>query len=154
MPFCSPCRLAAILFVLAGCVEADEEPGASTSHFPPEASLRAPVIARVGATVSFDANASTTSQNAPLVYVFDFGDGTHPVRSTDSTIQHVFAHEGLYSVRVQVFDAAGDESLAVQDVAIREDFSEPPDFCAKASDCLVGNECSAGVCYSTGGAVE
>jgi hypothetical protein len=146
-----PTRRVSLLFVvaLAGCVEAGDDPLRVTQ--PRVASLRAPVIAPVGQPVTLDASGTTGRELEPLSFVFDLSDGSEPLRTTEPVVQHVFAHEGLYSVRVRVIDAAGREAAAIQDVAVRADRPAP---CLRASDCLVGDECEAGLCWSTGGSIE
>ena len=144
----------AALAGLAGCLGFEEDPGVHSRTAPPEASLRTPVIAPVGQPVLLDASGSADRAGRALTYVFDVSDGTDAVRSTDPVIPHVFAHQGLFSVHVRVIDAAGQEAHAVQDIVVRSDYPDHPDFCRKASDCVVGDECEAGVCYSTGGALD
>lgn len=135
---------------LGGCLMAEEH----ARNTPPVSSLRAPVIAPAGYAVVVDASASLDPEGDALTFVFDFGDGAGPVRSAEATLSHVFNDEGLYSVSVRVIDASGAESVATQDIAVRLDFPDPPDFCETSSDCVVGDECTAGICYSVGGAVD
>jgi len=54
---------------------------------------------------------------------------------------------------VRVVDPAGSEGLAVQDVAVRAGVSDIP-RCERACDCVLGDECDGGLCYSTGGAID
>ncbi len=144
----------AALAGIAGCVGLDEDPGLHARTAPPDASLRTPVIAPVGQPVLLDASASVDRAGRALSFVFEVSDGTEPVRSTEPAIQHVFARQGLFTVHVRVVDAAGQEAHAAQDIIVRADYPDHPEFCQKASDCVVGDECDAGVCYSTGGALD
>lgn len=138
---------------LGACLGVEDEI-ASAGHTPPEASLRTPVIAAAGVTVLLDASASIDRDGDPLVYVFELDDGTAPQRTTEPVLAHLFTAPGLYTVRVRVVDPAGNESIAAQDVAVRTELPTPLNFCEKESDCIVGDECEAGMCFSTGGALE
>ncbi len=140
-------------FLLA-CATYDEEPLPAEPNTPPEAGLRTPVIAPVGRPVAIDASASSDRNADPLTYVFEFNDGSDTLRSAEALVYHTFAAQGLYSVRVRVIDLVGGESIAAQDVAVRDEYPDPPDFCEKSTDCVVGNECERGVCYATGGTLE
>jgi hypothetical protein len=139
-----------VAVALAGCVDSGEEPLARVTQAR-IASLRAPVIALVGQPVTLDASATTGRDLEALSFVFELSDGTEPLRSTEPVLQHVFTHVGLYSVRLRVVDTAGHEAVAIQDVSVRADRPPP---CQRASDCLVGDECDAGVCWSIGGSIE
>lgn len=134
---------------LAGCVEPGDDPRRVTQVR--MASLRVPVIALVGEPVTLDASATTDRELEPLSFVFELSDGTEPRISAEPAVQHVFTRAGLYTVRVRVIDNAGREVMAIQDVAVR---SELPPPCQRASDCLVGDECDEGLCWSTGGSIE
>jgi hypothetical protein len=152
--FARTLSLLAVAWLIAGCFGGEEQPPSRGRNSPPEASLRAPVIAPLGVPVALDASSSTDRDADPLTYVFDFGDGSAPVRSNEPVVQHVFSSEGLFSVRVQVLDPSGGGSVAVQDIAVRAGFPDSPHLCDKASDCVVGDDCEAGVCFSTGGTLE
>jgi len=140
--------------LLVGCATFEEEPVPTERNVPPEASLRTPVIAPVGRPVPIDASASSDANADPLTFVFEFNDGTLPQRSAEPLVYHTFTAEGLYSVRVRVIDLLAAEAVAAQDIAVRAEYPAIPDFCDKASDCVVGSECDHGVCYATGGALE
>ncbi len=134
----------------SGCLGFEDDSASLEQHPPPEASLRVPVIAPVGAPVTIDASASSDAFGI-TIYVFDFNDGTEPLTATEPIVQHVFARQGLYSVQVTVQNQSGMSAMAAQDIAVRDDYPSEPAFCATAADCVVGDECAGGVCFSTGG---
>jgi hypothetical protein len=146
-------RPVALAIVLTACVGPDEEASLRPNHAP-QAALRVPIIAPVGAAVTIDAGASLDADGELLTYVFSFTPGGEIVSSTDPIIHHAFTQRGVHSVMVRVIDARGGESAASQDISVRDSIPEPPDFCATADDCVVGDECDAGVCYVTGGMIE
>ena len=70
--------------------------------------------ANVGATISFDASAS--SDNVAIVsYEWDFGDGT---TGTGETTTHTYAVPGTYKVALTVSDAAGNTDTDLLTVTI------------------------------------
>ncbi len=104
--------------------------------------------------VRFDASRSIDYDADPLTYVFQFGDGSEALHSADPVVYHAFIVEAVYEVAVRAIDIHGEESMAAQDVSVRNNFPDPPDFCLGDADCTGGNECDGGVCFSTGGTVE
>ncbi len=150
------CRATAALslaLALPACADFDPGEPALPNNQAPIAGLRAPVIAPVGLPATFDASASFDPDGDPLTYAFSFGDAP-PLVSAEPVVQHVFEADGLYTVLVRVMDLRGGRAAAQQDVSVREEYPEPPSFCAAPEDCVVGDECDAGVCYTTGGAIE
>jgi hypothetical protein len=142
------------LVAVAACASGDDDTSPPRQNVPPEASLRVPVIAPAGVPVSIDAGASVDPDGDPLTYVFSFTPTGETISSTEPVIQHAFTNHGIHSVVVRVFDPRGAESTAAQDISVRDEYPEPPDFCASAGDCVVGDECDGGVCYQNGGMVE
>jgi peptide/nickel transport system substrate-binding protein len=72
---------------------------------------RPPVISAFPA-VEYTAQGETTlsviasdPEAAPLTYTWDFGDGTNPATTTQGSVKHTFATEGVYQVKVRVADA-------------------------------------------------
>ncbi len=147
-------RAPALLLLLGGCQSLDDEVTPPKNNTPPEAALRVPVIAPLGVPVSIDASASLDPDGEPLTFVFSFTPSGETVSSAEPLIQHAFAARGVHSVLVRVLDLRGAEGLATQDISVRDEYPDPPDFCAGAEDCVVGDECEAGVCYVTGGTIE
>lgn len=144
----------ACLCAVGGCASLEiEGPGTYPSQRP-TASLRAPVIAPLGLPVTFDASASLDPENDPLTYVFSFEPQIAPLESPDAVVSHTFATSGLFTVRVRVIDIHGEASVAEQDVAVRNEYPDPPDFCSDQEPCVVGDECVQGVCFQSGGAVD
>jgi len=121
---------------------------------PPQAALRAPVIAPLGLPVRFDASASTDVDGDLLTYLFQWNDGTEATASAEPVAFHTFGRETLVTVVVEVLDIRNAESRAEQDVSIRADYPAVPDFCDSSRPCVVGDECDAGVCYANGGSIQ
>jgi hypothetical protein len=67
------------------------------------------------ASRSFDLDATSSDpqlRDTIVKYVFDFGDGTPPVATTEPTIDHQYAVEGQYGATVRVQDSRGKASAA------------------------------------------
>ena len=124
---------------------------------PPVAALRAPVIAPTHRDVELNASASGDLDGEALLYRLDvYGGvampaGSAPVVTTDPIFYVRFPAAGLYTLELTVTDLHGASATAIQDVAAREDYPDPPAFCRVAADCVVGDECDGGVCYANGG---
>lgn len=145
-------HVALVALLVPGCVESVDD--VARDNTPPIAALRAPVIAELGTPVGFDASLSDDRDGDPLYFVFQWGDGSEAVRTSDAVAYHSFGEEAVFEVLVRAVDIHGAESLAAQDVAIRRDYPDPPDFCAPSRPCVVGDECDRGVCYANGGTLE
>ncbi|MEZ4270353.1 MAG: PKD domain-containing protein [Myxococcota bacterium] len=148
------------ILCLIACSDAGETARVS-ANFAPFPALRAPVIAPARDSIQgdfpvrLDAGRSFDPDDDPLTYVFEIaGPQTHTFASASPWIDYVFALPGLYTVRVRVIDTHGAQSIAVQEVVAREEFPTFPDFCTQASDCVIGDECSGGICYANDGAVD
>jgi glucose/arabinose dehydrogenase/PKD repeat protein len=77
----------------------------------PTAQLNAgPLQGAAPLTVEFSAVGSTDPEGDPLSYVWDFGDGSAPMTSTQPFVAHEYASDGDYVVSLQVFDAQGGRS--------------------------------------------
>lgn len=78
---------------------------------PPVAALDVlPAIAVAGDPVTLDASQSVDPDGSIVEYVFNFGDGTDPVRSTSATATHQYATNGSYDASVVVTDNRGNLS--------------------------------------------
>ncbi len=132
-----------------GC-NAPEDVGV-VGNSPPEAALRAPVIAPIGVPIRLDASAAIDLDGDPLTYTFEFGDGSEALASPSPVVEHTFDHAMLVTVAVRVRDLFNAEAWAEQDIALRADYPSPPDFCDANRPCVVGDECAAGICYANGG---
>lgn len=67
------------------------------------------------ASRSFDPDAASSDpqlRDTIVKYVFDFGDGTPPVATTEPTIDHQYARDGQYGATVRVQDSRGKASAA------------------------------------------
>lgn len=125
----------------------------------PRAMLRTPVEATTDALVELDGSTSRDASGLGLSYVFDVlgnGDATGTVVSSgkEPRCSHRFARPGIYTVRLRVIDASQRDALAVQDIVIRSDAETIDGPCHVASDCVLGDACEHGVCFSVGGAVD
>lgn len=74
-------------------------------------------VARTGLPTQFDASASFSPtgpvNNIIVDYAWDFGDGSMVVHTSDSTISHVYASRGSYTVTLTVTNAAGTSTSQV-----------------------------------------
>jgi len=65
---------------------------------------------KTGEKIVFHAAFSPYSDNIPSKYLFDFGDGFVSGWIDNTTSTHVFKKEGVYTVRLKLKDASGNES--------------------------------------------
>jgi glucose/arabinose dehydrogenase len=64
-------------------------------------------------TIEFDGSGSRDPDgDLPLTYVWDFGDGSTPIQTTDPTVNHTYPQSGKFTVRLTVRDNLGKESVA------------------------------------------
>ena len=82
---------------------------------PPVARLAASTTAFEGSSVTASAAGSADADGDPLVYEFDFGDGTAPVTSSEPTATHVYGDNGTRTITVVAREAisGGVASAAV-----------------------------------------
>jgi PKD repeat protein len=75
---------------------------------PPRARFTADTLGGfVPFTVNFDASESWDPEGEPLVYEWNFRDGTPIVQTTEPFISHEFTTPGSFDVRLTVYDPAG-----------------------------------------------
>lgn len=70
---------------------------------------------RFDASRSYDPDATSSDpqlRDSVVKYVFDFGDGTPPVATTEPIIEHQYAQGGQYGATVRVQDSRGKASAA------------------------------------------
>jgi PKD repeat protein len=63
----------------------------------------------------FDPDATSSDpqlRDTIVKYVFDFGDGTAPVATTEPTVDHQYAQGGQYGATLRVQDSRGKASAA------------------------------------------
>ncbi|MEK7705798.1 MAG: PKD domain-containing protein [Myxococcota bacterium] len=147
-------RLALLAALGSACVGPTDPAADPATNAAPEAALRLPVIAPVGLPIDLDASASLDADHDPLTYFFEVGDGTAAVHSGTAIVSHTYEAAGLYTVYVRAIDLDGAEGNAAQDITVIDEYPAVPDYCHEAVDCVVGDECSAGVCYSNGGGLD
>ena len=76
-------------------------------------------VGQVGFAVTFSVGGSATDTNngaLPLTYLWNFGDGTTAITSS-STVTHVYAVQGTYTVTVQI--SAGPGSTAISTLSFK-----------------------------------
>lgn len=83
---------------------------------PPVADAGGPYAGTAGEPVLFDASGSSDPDGDTLTFTWDFGDGTAPVETTDTTVEHVYADPGTYTAQLTVSD--GTDSTGPVDVAV------------------------------------
>jgi DNA/RNA endonuclease G (NUC1) len=82
---------------------------------PPVAMWSGPTTAAEGASVTFDATASSDPDGDVLTYLWDFGDGT---TGTSATPAHTYADNGSYTVTLTVKDPVGAEDFRSNAIVI------------------------------------
>ncbi|MEM6730102.1 MAG: PKD domain-containing protein [Myxococcota bacterium] len=145
------CTTVALSFACANDVDSVDS---GTRNSAPVAMLTAPVIAPSDQPVMLDASESFDPEGDVLTFVFELGDGSDPVESIDPVLLHTFNGPGLFTVVVRAIDVFDLEGLAAQDVTVRLEYPDPPDFCSETVPCVVGDLCDGGVCFSTGGTID
>ena len=85
----------------------------------PVARFSGPATGMVNETVAFDASASVDPEGDPLIYAWDFGDGTTQEVSWPQA-EHRFAVAGTYVVQLTVRDHEGASDIASQVIAIAQ----------------------------------
>ena len=85
----------------------------------PVARFSGPATGMVNETVAFDASASVDPEGDPLIYAWDFGDGTTQQVSWPQA-EHRFAAAGTYVVQLTVSDHDGALDTASQVIAIAQ----------------------------------
>ena len=90
----------------------------------PVARFSAPATGEASATLSFDASASVDPEGDPLIYTWEFGDGTTQQVSWPQ-MEHRFAVARTYIVRLTVSDHQGASDTASQAIAIAQPIVTP-----------------------------
>ncbi len=89
---------------------------------PPTAALAAaPGPAVAGTPVTFDASSSSDPLDRQIVdYRWDLGSGSFTVDTAETpTLSHTFSTPGVYAVRVQVRNTAGETAIATTQLTVR-----------------------------------
>lgn len=108
-------------------------PGCQTCHgtlwgeqnLPPDVDVGGPYQGIKGEPVAFDASGTTDAELDPLLYQWDFGDGS-PVTaaSQDPTATHSYAQAGSYNAVLSVSDSVNDPVAEGFVVTVSEDGSD------------------------------
>ena len=85
----------------------------------PVARFRGPTTGEANQTVSFDASASVDPEGDPLIYTWEFGDGTTQQVSWPQ-VEHRFAVPRTYVVRLTVSDHEGASDTASQTISVAQ----------------------------------
>ncbi|MCS6807020.1 MAG: right-handed parallel beta-helix repeat-containing protein [Blastocatellia bacterium] len=89
-----------------------------------------PQTPRPAQRVTFDASGSSSPNGALTRYVWNFGDGTER-QANQPTIQHTYASEGRYTIRLTVTDALGMTASAERTLVVEarsDTLRVPQDF--------------------------
>ncbi len=84
-----------------------------------------PDSALKGATVTFDASASSSPNGAIASYSFDFGESGPSVTQTSPVFTHTYAISGTYSVTLSVTDTSGTTVSTSKEITIGMVLSQP-----------------------------
>lgn len=88
---------------------------------PPVVDPGGPYSGTVGQPVQFDASGTYDPESDPLVYLWNFGDGTPPAfPSQVPTATHTYAEAGTYTAQLAVTDGVNDPVLAEVTVEISD----------------------------------
>ena len=90
----------------------------------PVARFSAPAEGKANEAVSFDASASVDPEGDPLIYTWEFGDGTSQQVSWPQ-MEHRFAVPRTYIVRLTVSDHKGASNTASQAISISQPLMIP-----------------------------
>lgn len=90
----------------------------------PVARFSAPTTGKANEAVSFDASASVDPEGDPLIYAWDFGDGTSQQVSWPQT-EHRYAVARTHIVRLTVSDHEGASDTASQAISISQPLMIP-----------------------------
>jgi PKD repeat protein len=78
-----------------------------------------------GAQTVFDASSSFGGVSGFTSYIWDFGDGTTPTTIESPVLEHVFASEGTFTVKLAVSDEFGFQDSVSQTVSVIRDSEAP-----------------------------
>jgi hypothetical protein len=88
---------------------------APRAHLSATMTSRKPLVVALDASASFDPDSTSTDpqlRDTIVKYVFDFGDGTPPVATTEPRISHTYPGAGSWRASVTVQDSRGRVSEA------------------------------------------
>jgi PKD repeat protein len=68
--------------------------------------------------VTFNASASYDPDGSVVSYVWDFNDGENATTTTNTTVTHAFAKNGVYMVNLTIFDNDGLHNSTVQEIMV------------------------------------
>ena len=113
--------------VLAACEDLPPAPGLTNA--PPTAAVYLTPVAPIYAgqtSVSFSALGARDPDGQVMSFVWNFGDGTPEVTTTDATVRHTFPDTQArclnmtYGVLLAIVDDKGERGFASQNVTVTE----------------------------------
>jgi PKD repeat protein len=88
--------------------------------FPEPAFTISPAAPGVGTDVTFTASGVVAANGLEVTqYLWDFGDGGSPARTSQAAIRHEFLRTGTYVVRLTVMDTLGRSSTKTREVTVK-----------------------------------
>jgi minor extracellular protease Epr len=111
------------IFFGYGLVNATAAVYATPSNFEAAFTWGPQVYAKVKAV--FDASSSFGGAVGFTSYTWNFGDGTTVVTAESSIIEHIFTHEGTFSVKLSVNDVFGFQNSVTKTVTVNLDSQAP-----------------------------
>jgi len=98
------------------------ENGGAGVNFEPQAKILAPSEGYVGQEILFDGSQSSDPNDDPLIFYWDFGDGS---KSSDKKTAHIYQNPGEYLVTLTVDDGMAS-STATTTIKILSSPAPPP----------------------------
>jgi PKD repeat protein len=77
------------------------------NNAPPTAEANGPYTTTVNLPVTLSGAGSTDPTGDPLTYQWNFGDGTPVVTTTNTTVTHIYADDGIFTAILRVNDGRG-----------------------------------------------
>ncbi|MFH1811627.1 MAG: PKD domain-containing protein [Pseudomonadota bacterium] len=122
-------------------------PGGEEPDDPPVLRLRSPLLAPVGALVTFDASASVDDHGI-VMYSVQFGDGSPEAELSSPIFTHVYREPATYEIEVLALDAPGHRDVLRRSITAVERYWPP--YCDDNLPCEWGALCDQGECFIEG----
>jgi len=115
-------RLAQALAADANALGCPSPVVAPPANRPPVCRLSVVPQGQVGEAVTLDASGSSDPDGNPLIYTWDFGDGTPPTRSDSPRVTHSYTRVGNYTTKVTAEDVRGGMCSATAPITVIQKF--------------------------------